>query len=284
MVVVRGAGDLGSGVVARLQRAGLRVLVLELPQPLVVRRLVSFAETVYRGAWQVEEIAARRVDDLEQAQSCWQAGQVPVMVDPQMEQLQPLRQRVGAAIPLVLVDARLTKKPPERLFPEVDFVIGLGPGFQAGVNCHAAIETNRGHRLGRVYWQGAPEPDTGIPEGVGAYRAERVLRAPCAGVFQPVVEIGAVVAAGQLLARVDAQAIVAPFAGAVRGLIHAGLPVTAGAKVGDLDPRGDPEYCRLISDKALAIGGGVLEAILSRPELRPYLWEGYATKAGAAAE
>jgi xanthine dehydrogenase accessory factor len=151
--------------------------------------------------------------------------------------------------------------------------IGLGPGFQAGLDCHAVIETNRGPALGRVIWQGGAQDDTGIPERVGAYRSERVLRAPAAGVLDAVAEIGALLAEGDLVARVGVAEVRAPFHGVLRGLLHPGLEVRTGEKIGDLDPRGDPALCWLVSDKALAVGGGVLEAILSRPALRPLLWE-----------
>jgi xanthine dehydrogenase accessory factor len=151
-------------------------------------------------------------------------------------------------------------------------VIGLGPGFEAGLNCHAVVETNRGHRLGRVIWQGAPESDTGVPESVAEHGVERVLRAPVDGILQARVEIGEMVEPGQAVADVAGQPVLANFAGVLRGLVRSGLPVRQGMKVGDVDPRGDRAACRLVSDKALAVGGGVLEAILSRPDLRPLLW------------
>ncbi len=261
-VLVRGGGDLASGVVLRLWRAGLPVVVTELPQPLVVRRKVSFAEAVYQGRTQVDGVTAVRVPaELSAVRAAWQRGQVPVVVDP------PARLRLALA-PAVLVDGRMTKRPPDLGLDAAALVIGLGPGFIAGENCHAAIETMRGHTLGRVLWQGAPLPDTGLPEAVLKHQADRVLRAPADGVLETLVEIGQVVEAGTPLLRVAGEVVRAPFRGAVRGLMHSGLQVTRGLKVGDLDPRADPRYAFLVSDKALAIGGGVLEAVLSFPALR----------------
>lgn len=270
-VIVRGGGDLASGAVLRLWRAGLRVLVLELPQPVVVRRLVAYAEAIYQNTTTVEESRACRVSDLQQARHAVQDGLVPVLVDPQASVLAVLR---ATGAPLVLVDGRMTKRPPDLPHPAADFTVGLGPGFTAGENCHAVIETQRGHWLGRVLWAGSAAPDSGQPERVGNFGSERVLRAPAGGCFETQAEIGQRVAAGQLLAQVGGHSLVAPFDGVLRGLLHSGLVVTPGMKVGDLDPRGDLHTCALVSDKALAVGGAVLEAILSRAELRPWLWAG----------
>jgi xanthine dehydrogenase accessory factor len=206
-----------------------------------------------------------------------QRGELPVLVDPQGSLLPELRS--CQSDPVVLVDARMTKQAPESDLHSADLVIGLGPGFVAGQNCHAAIETNRGHSLGRVIWQGAPQPDTGLPEGLPSGKgvtlspAGRVLRAPVEGILEAVTQIGEHVEAGQVVASVAGHPIYAPFKGVLRGLLQPGVPVWPGLKVGDVDPRDDPRYCTTVSDKSLAIGGGVLEAILSRPELREHLWE-----------
>ncbi len=260
-VIVRGAGDLGSGVVVRLVRAGMPVLVLEIPQPLAVRRAVAFAEAVRRGEHQVEEIRALRIEHVGQVEEVWRAGAVPVLVDPEGEAIAALR-------PAVVVDARMLKRPPETTPDLAPLTLGLGPGFVAGVHVHGVVETQRGHTLGRVYWQGSALPDTGVPEQVLHYREERVLRAPTDGLLETLVDIGQVVEAGTLLARVGEAEVRAPFRGAVRGILPSGMPVTRGLKIGDLDPRADPRYCFLVSDKALAIGGGVLEAILRFPVMR----------------
>ena len=264
-IIIRGGGDLASGVALRLHRSGLNVLISELPEPLVVRRKVSFAEAVHEGSWRVEDVEGVLIDRPEDRFRVWGAGQIPVLVDPKLHSLSGVQ-------PEVLVDARMRKRPPEKGKEQAPLVIGLGPGFQAGENCHAAVETNRGHHLGRVYWQGAPEADTGIPGEVAGYRAERVLRAPVAGVLRNQEEIGNLVEAGQLIADVSGKTVTAPFTGAIRGLLRNGTRVKEGMKIGDVDPRCDPSYSRVVSDKARSIGGGVLEAILSREELRSELW------------
>lgn len=265
IVLLRGGGDLASGVALRLFRSGLQPVITEISQPLAVRRFVSFAEAVYRGEFSVEGVTARLASAPEEVLPILNSGCLPVLVDPQAEARRVLK-------PAVLVDARMTKRSPEIGREAASLVIGLGPGFSAGENCHAVIETNRGHSLGRVIWQGPAEADTGLPEAVERRQGERVLRSPADGVLEARAEIGQILEPGEEIARVNGTPILAPFRGVLRGLLHPGLPVTAGLKVGDLDPRGDPRYCTLVSDKALAVGGGVLEAILSRPELRPFLW------------
>lgn len=276
LVLLRGGGDLASGVALRLYRAGLRLLITELPQPLTVRRLVSFAEAVYRGQITIEGISARLAEDLEHALLISEQGDLPVLVDPENQVLVNLRRQPIA--PIVLVDARMTKRPPNAV-QAVDLFIGLGPGFVAGHNCHAVIETNRGHQLGRVIWEGTPQADTGIPEGLPSGKgvllapAGRVLRAPVDGLLRAHAEIGDHLEAGQLVAEVSSEPVYAPFKGVLRGLLHPGLLVERGMKIGDVDPRDDPRYCVTVSDKSLAIGGGVLEAILARPGLRRHLWD-----------
>jgi len=172
----------------------------------------------------------------------------------------------------VLVDARLTKKGGDLVHPAAPLVIGIGPGFVAGKDCHVVIESMRGHTLGRLYWEGSAEPDTGIPESVSGYNAQRVLRAPVEGVLHTRVEIGDLVREGQVIAEVNGHEVRAPFDGVIRGLVAEGLHVTQGMKIGDVDPRQNPKFCFLVSDKSLAIGGAALEAILSIPALRPLLY------------
>ncbi len=267
-VLVRGGGDLASGVVFRLHRAGLRVAVAEIEQPLAVRRKVAFAEAIYAGEVTIEGITGKRVADFTDTFRVLQIfarGQVPVLIDPAAESIKTIR-------PTVLVDARMRKAPPELSRDAAHLYIGLGPGFEAGYNCHAVVETNRGPFLGRVSWQGSAEADTRLPDPVLGQSERRVLRAPADGVVEARAEIGDLLQEGQLVAEVGGQAVTAPFAGVLRGLIHPGLVITRGTKIGDVDPRGDPRLCCLVSDKALAVGGGVLEAILSRPNLRPLLW------------
>lgn len=249
----------------RLHRAGWQVIVAELPQPLAVRRTVAFAQAVYDGEIQIEEIHARRAENFGEAQNAITQGRVAVMVDPDLAVLADFA-------PHVLVDGRMRKAPPELTINAAPLVIGLGPGFNAGQDCHAVIETNRGPFLGRVIWHGPAQSDTGIPERVGEYQAERVLRAPVDGMLEPILEIGAHIRAGEEIARVADRSVKAPFDGVLRGLLRGGLFVHAGAKIGDVDPRDDARLSRLVSDKGLAIGGGVLEAILSWQPLRRQLY------------
>lgn len=264
LVLLRGGGDLATGVAARLWRSGFWVVVAEIERPLAVRRLVSLAEAVYADAAQVEELRAQRADDVPQARRLMAEGVIPVLIDPEAACRAELE-------PAALVDGRMRKQPPELDMEAAPFVVGLGPGFQAGVHCHAVVETNRGHRMGRVLWQGGAEANTGVPDPVSGQAVDRVLRAPADGVFEPQVEIGSRVRRGAPLARVEGAELIAPFDGALRGLLHGGLSVRAGLKVGDLDPRNDPALARLISDKSLAVGGGVLEALLSQPAIRSLL-------------
>lgn len=260
-VLIRGGGDLASGVALRLHRSGMRIAITELAQPLVIRRTVSFAEAIYQGKIQIEGVSASRVESLSGIQDNWEEGIIPVLVDPDctiLKEMDQASERIS-----VLVDGRMIKSPPYLDLDSASLVIGLGPGFIAGENCHAVIETNRGHFLGRVIWRGSAQPNTGIPEGFGNQYRDRVLRSPVEGLFQSHAEICKHLDAGDLIAEVNGHQILAPFKGVLRGLLHSGLYVKRGFKIGDLDPRDDPIYCTLVSDKSLAIAGGVLEAILT---------------------
>jgi xanthine dehydrogenase accessory factor len=265
-VLIWGGGDLASGVALRLHRVGLPVLVVEREQPLAVRRSVSFAEAAYEDEITIEDVTGRLINSLEGMVDCWEKGEVPVLIDPELSLLADVQ-------PLVLVDARMRKKAYPLDLSIADLVIGLGPGFTVGENCHAAVETNRGHFLGRVYWEGSPEADTGIPGKVQAFTAERVLHAPADGVVETLVSIGDTVRKGDPLLQVAGQAATAPFDGVVRGLIHSGVTAKEGMKVGDVDPRPEAFRCWYVSEKSLAIGGGVLEAILARPYIRRQFWK-----------
>lgn len=253
--VVKGGGDLGTGVVYRLQRAGLRVMVTELPRPIVIRRTVALATAVYQGVVEIEGMVGRRVEGDHEVVAAWQKREVPVLVDPQASVVSRHR-------PEVLVDAIMAKRNLGTCIDDAPVVIALGPGFSAGIDCHAVIETQRGHYLGRTIYDGSAAPDSGVPGSTRGVTSGRVLRAPAAGRFQAVCKIGDRVQAGQLLAHVDGQPVRAAIDGVVRGLLANGLEVEAGFKVGDIDPRGIVEHCFRISDKALAVGGGVLEAVL----------------------
>lgn len=266
LILIRGGGDLASGIAYRLHKSGLKVLVAELPQPLCVRRKVSFSEAVYEGEITIEGITGRLVNT-DQVPSTLNKDEIPVLIDPDLE---ILNSQLSIT---VLVDARLTKRTPDIGLASAKLIIGLGPGFTAAKNCHAVIETHRGHTLGRVYWEGSALADTGIPEEVLGRRADRVLRAPADGELITHGDIGDHFDEGQTIAEVGGIPLRAPFSGVLRGLIRPGLHVKKGLKVGDLDPRDDPVYCTMISDKSLTLGGSVLEAILSRPDLRKRLWD-----------
>jgi xanthine dehydrogenase accessory factor len=264
LVLLRGGGDLATGVAARLWRSGFWVAVTEIEQPLAVRRLVSLAEAIYEGETFVEELRGQRVEESAAVHEILGKGSIPVLVDPTAES-----QHVLA--PAAIVDARVTKAAPSLPLNAALMMVGLGPGFTAGSDVHAVVETNRGHRLGRVYWEGSAQADTGVPDPVDGQDVARVLRAPTDGVFEPIAELGSLVVSGAQLAQINGEHLIAPFNGALRGLLHGGIEVNVGMKVGDLDPRGDLSMCSLISDKSLAVGGGVLEALLSQRAIREQL-------------
>jgi xanthine dehydrogenase accessory factor len=264
LILIRGGGDLASGVALRLHRVGLDLVMTELAQPLAVRRSVSFAEAIYEGELTFEGVTGCAVTDPADTlkiSGIIGRGQIPVLIDPPC----------GSALslnPIAIVDARMTKRPPQSLTHRALLYLGLGPGFTAPNDCQAVIETQRGHTLGRVIWTGSTAPDTLQPDG----DPRRVLRAPTSGIFTSNASIGEHFQKGEVIAIISAERILAPFGGILRGLLRPGLPVTKGMKVGDLDTRDDPRLCQLASDKALAVGGGVLEALLAYPRLRPGLW------------
>jgi xanthine dehydrogenase accessory factor len=254
-VLIRGGGEMATGVASVLHRAGFAVAMTECARPRAIRRSVAFAEAVVSGRTTVEEITAC-VTDASGVEAAWARGEVPVVVDPDLG----LRAAIDFAI---LVDAILSKSNAGRTDRNLaPLVIGLGPGFVAPENCHLVVETNRGHHLGRFYDRGPAEPNTGSPGELGGQTAARVLRAPAAGPLEPGAAIGEHVQEGQVLATVSGKPVTAPFTGVLRGLMAAGTEVAAGEKIGDVDPRDRPEFCRLISDKARLIGLGVLSAIL----------------------
>jgi xanthine dehydrogenase accessory factor len=261
LIVLRGGGDLASGVALRLHRTGFQIVILELERPLAVRRSVSFSEAVYEGVQTVEETKARLVSP-DQIQVTLEMNEIPVLVDPQASILR--NQFLTSPQSTFVVDARLLKTAPEPLGVNIPLHIGLGPGFTAGVNCHAVVETRRGHTMGRVYWSGSAQPDSGEPDG----DRRRVLRASHNGVLIANAKIGDHLEEGQLIAEIqpedgsDNYLIFSPFKGVLRGLIRPGIQVTRDMKIGDVDRRNDPSICVLASDKAMAVGGAVLEALL----------------------
>lgn len=257
IVLIKGGGEMASGVAQRLVRSGFRVCITELPEPLAVRRGVSFCEAVFAGQTEVEGLVARRASGVEEIRRCWEKGEVPVVIDP------PCAVR-SALSPDVLVDAILAKRNTGTTPGDAPLVIGLGPGFRAGGDVHFVIETNRGHRLGRVIEEGEAEPDTGTPGDIGGYTRERVLRAPAPGTFLGKKRIGDRVAEGETVAEVGGVPLRAAIPGVLRGILHDGLTAQPGMKVADVDPRAERENCVTVSEKARAIGGAVLEAVLRR--------------------
>jgi xanthine dehydrogenase accessory factor len=251
--LIKGAGDLATGVALRLLRAGFAVAMTEVQRPTAVRRTVAFAEAVYEGRAVVEGVAAVRVATCAEVAVAWRRGEVPVVVDPEAAIL-------GELEPAVLVDAILAKRNLGTSVDDAPAVIALGPGFVAGRDAHAVVETKRGHRLGRVIWEGQALPNSGIPGEVSGRSEERLLRSPVDGVFHAQLAIGLPVASGQTVGRVGDVAVLSRLDGVLRGLLHDGLEVTAGFKLGDVDPRAEREHCFTVSDKALAVAGGVLEA------------------------
>jgi xanthine dehydrogenase accessory factor len=254
-VLVRGGGDLASGVAWRLHQGGFRVVITEIPEPLAVRRKVAFCEAVYDGQSVVEGVKAVLVKGPEQVHTVWDQGCIPVLVDPEATSRHSIK-------PEVIVDAILAKKNRGSSATDAPLVVALGPGFEVGRDAHFVVETNRGHNLGRLLTSGSAAPNTGIPGPVQGITADRVLRAPASGPWRNVMDIGDMVKTGDVIGTVQGEALCAAIDGALRGLIHPGIAVSKGLKIGDIDPRGKKEFCFTISEKAFAIAGGVLEGIL----------------------
>ncbi len=254
-IAVRGGGDLGSACAVKLIRCGFNVIIAERERPLAVRRTVSFSEAVYDGAHSVEGIEGVLVRRAEEAAEIWRRGAVPVLIDPEARLL-------GRLQPDAIVDATLRKKPLEAIGLDGTARVGLGPGFIVGGDVDAVVETNRGPDLGRVLWSGSAQADSGTPAPVLGHTDDRVLRAPVAGRLQISLQIGEIGEAGIHVAKVEGRVVLMPFRGLVRGLLRDGAMVEAGMKIGDVDPRVDPTLVSRVSDKGLAVAGGVLEAVL----------------------
>ena len=254
---IRGAGDLATGIALRLYRSGFDIIMSDIAVPTTVRRTVAFSPAVYTGEASVEGITGKLCENISMIDTVMESGCIPVIVDPSGEIMKEYK-------PDVIVDAIIAKTNIGTKITDADIVIGVGPGFEAGVDCHAVVETKRGHNLGRVIWSGSAYPNTGVPGNIGGYTVERIIRATADGVFKAKVNIGDYVKAGDLLAYCDETPVYANIDGIVRGLLQDGVKVKTGMKSGDVDPRAEREYCFTVSDKASAIGGGVLEAILSK--------------------
>ena len=259
LVAVKGAGDLATGVIHRLRRAGFAVMATELAHPTVLRRTIAFAEAIALGQMTVEGITAQHAHSMEDIRVILENGFVPILIDPDGIAFKRLQ-------PDVFVEATLSKYNSGINVNDAPIVIALGPGYEAGIDAHAVIETNRGHNLGRVYLEGTAEPNTGVPGTIAGYAGERLLRAPCAGRLYGMRQIGDQIRKGEVVAIIKSGEasvpITASIPGILRGLVRDDLTVSAGMKVGDIDPRAMREHCFSISDKSRAIGGGVLEAIL----------------------
>ena len=256
VIIIKGAGEQATGIACRLYRANFRrILMLETSSPLAVRRQVSFCEAIHETSMTVEGIEAVRIGDDLERHTVWAAGKIAVLVDPHGESTSRCR-------PDLFIDATLAKRNLGTSIADAPLVIALGPGFTAGTDCHVVIETNRGHNLGRLIYTGMAEANTGIPGDIASYTKERVLRAPADGVFTTKKQIGDRVRAGESIGNVGNAEVTSQLDGILRGLIRPGSAVRKGLKIGDVDPRGEASYCNTISEKARALGGAVLEAVL----------------------
>ena len=252
IIIVRGGGDMASGVVQKFHRAGFHVLILEIPEPTAIRRSVSLSEAVYDGEAKVEDIDCRNIMAVDQLDDCWKERKVPLLIDPLGDAIRKVR-------PAAVIDAILAKRNVGTNKEMAKIIIALGPGFCAGEDVHAVIETMRGHDLGRLILQGNAKPDTRIPEEIGGKSADRVLHAPVAGTVTAIKQIGDIVQKGEVIFSVGGQAVYAAFSGLVRGMLRDSMKVTKGMKIADIDPRTDTDVCT-ISDKSRCIGGSALEA------------------------
>lgn len=255
VIWVRGAGDIATGVAFRLHKSGFSVVMSDLPQPTSIRRTICFSEAIVNGETKVEDIVARFASNEEKAREILSCGEIAVLADESGNLARKLK-------PVAVIDAILAKRNLGTKIDDAQVVIGIGPGFTAGVDCHAVVETMRGHTLGRVYYSGAALPDTGIPGNIAGFTIERLLRAPKAGVFRGVKQIGDVVEPNEICGYVDDEPVVSRIRGILRGLLPNGITVYEGMKSGDVDPRCEISHCFTVSDKALAVGGGALEALL----------------------
>lgn len=264
LIIVRGGGDLATGTIYKLVKCGFPVLILEIEHPSAIRRNVAFSEAVYEGEQTVEDVTCYRADSLQHAVSLLQEKKLTVLVDPDGNAISALR-------PLAVVDAILAKKNLGTHKAMAPITVALGPGFEAGVDVNAVVETQRGHHLGRVLWAGSAAPNTGIPGIIGGVGKERVMHSPATGTLKNIRKITDIVKQGDLIAEVETASgtvpVPASIDGLLRGLIRDGYPVTKGFKLADIDPRTEESRnCFTISDKARCIAGGVLEAILQRKD------------------
>jgi len=256
IIIIRGGGDIASAVAHKLFVSGFNVGILELPEPLCIRRTVAFSTAVFKKETEVESVKGKLINEPESFSIAVIEHQfIPVMVDTEGECLNKIK-------PDIFIDATLAKKNIKTTGKEAGLVIGLGPGFTAGKNCHAVIETNRGHYLGKVITEGTAQPDTGVPGNIGGYTAERMLRAQVPGILKVEKEIGESVDQGDVIGSIGDTPVKAPISGVIRGFLNSGIRVEKGLKIADIDPRNDKDYIYTMSDKARNIAGGVLEGVL----------------------
>ena len=254
-VLIKGGGEMASGVACRLHKSGFKLLLTEIERPVAVRRKVSFCEAVYDGKTMVEGVEAILVKTLDDVTMAWDKKKIPLLVDPQCDSRLTIK-------PDVLVDAILAKKNTGTHLDDAPLVIALGPGFKGGKDAHFVVETNRGHNLGRLLNTGSAEPNTGVPGSIQGITSDRVLRASAEGPWQNNMDIGDYVRKDDTVGSVNGATVKAQIDGVVRGLIRPGISVKKNLKGGDIDPRGEKAFCFTISEKARAIGGSVLEGIL----------------------
>lgn len=253
--LIKGAGDLASGIAVRLHNSGFRLVMTDLPEPTSIRRSVCFSESIRYGTQTIEGVTARFAASPDEVPAILDANEIAVLADEKAACIEVLH-------PDAVVDAILAKRNLNTRMEQAPIVIGVGPGFTAGVDCHAVVETQRGHDLGRVILSGNAAPNTGIPGVISGFSVERVLRAPCAGTFHELHHIGDLVEKGETVATVEELPVVSQISGVLRGLLPEGTPVQTGMKSGDVDPRCEVMHCYTVSDKARAVAGGVLEALL----------------------
>lgn len=255
MILIKGAGDLATGIAYRLKKSGFDIVMTEIHKPTTVRRTVAFSQAVFDNEIVIEGIKGVKVNNINEIYEEIREGNIPIIIDENAEIIKELR-------PDVVVDAIIAKKNLGTSIEDAPIVIGVGPGFEAKVDCHLVVETKRGHYLGKVIEEGSAIPNTGVPGNIGGYTKERIIRASSNGKIKPVVAIGDFVKKGDIVAYIDGVEVLSEIDGIVRGMLQEGIEVFKGMKSGDIDPRCEKDHCFTISDKARSIGGGVLEAIM----------------------
>lgn len=264
LVLIKGAGDLASGTALRLHNAGFDVMMTDIAQPTAVRRAVSFCECIYEGTVRIENVEGRHVQNVVEALRVLKDGGIPVFIDPTAQ--------IAREIDFDMeIDAIMAKRNTGTRISDAPIVLALGPGFVAGIDCNGVIETKRGHRLGRLITNGTAALNTGIPGDIGGYTSQRLLRAPAEGIFCSDTKIGDIVMEDDIVGHVEDTPVHAQISGVLRGILHDGVRVKEGMKIGDVDPRCEVEDCFSVSDKALAVAGGVLEGLLTFAKREPKL-------------